>query len=81
MTAALVERVIESPKIEGRKPIMPVLVISDRVPPGGEEKPFIDAHPLVPVFVIGGIALIGALAFVSSIVMWLALRYSGVMAP
>jgi hypothetical protein len=80
MSAALVERVIASPKVESRKPISPVLV-PDRVSPEGEEKPFIDAHPLAPVFVIGGIALISAFAFVGFIVMWLALRYSGVMAP
>lgn len=83
MSAALVERVIESPKttVESQKPVSPVLVVPAPVSPEAAEKPFIDAHPLVPVFVMGGIALIGALAFVGSILMWLALRPSGVMAP
>jgi hypothetical protein len=40
-----------------------------------------DEHPLLPVFVAGFIALIGAVAFVGSIVVWLSIRYSGVLAP
>lgn len=40
-----------------------------------------DPHPVVPVFVAMAIAGVGALAFVGSIVLCLALRHSGVMAP
>jgi len=40
-----------------------------------------DPHPLLPVFVAGVVALIFACAFVGSIVAWLMLRNSGVMAP
>jgi hypothetical protein len=81
MSAALVERVTDSRKIESQQPASPVLVVPARVSPAETEEPFIDAHPLVPVFVIGGIALTAALAFVGSMLLWLALRYSGVMAP
>jgi hypothetical protein len=83
MTAALVEPVVEHPKtaVESRKPVSPLLVVPARALPEGAGKLFIDANPLVPVFVIGGMALIGALAFVGLIVMWLALRHSGVLAP
>ena len=40
-----------------------------------------DPHPLLTVFVAMGIAGLGALAFVGTIVACLALRHSGVMAP
>jgi hypothetical protein len=40
-----------------------------------------DPHPLLPVFVAGAVSLIFACAFVGSIVVWLMLRNSGVMAP
>ena len=49
------------------------------------QKPFenanADPHPLVPVFILGGVAFLGTLAFVGAILMWLTLRNSGVMAP
>jgi hypothetical protein len=40
-----------------------------------------DPHPLVPVFVAGAISLIASVTFIGSILAWLALRHSGVMAP
>ena len=40
-----------------------------------------DPHPLLTLVVAMGIALVGATAFVGSIVLILALRHSGVMAP
>jgi hypothetical protein len=49
--------------------------------PVPEEITFLDDHPLVPVFVIGAISLALAVAAVGSIVFWLAIRYSGVLAP
>ena len=45
-----------------------------------EEKGLADPHPLLPVFVFGVISLMLASAFVGSIVVWLMLRNSGVMA-
>lgn len=46
-----------------------------------EEITFLDDHPLVPVFFIGAIALAFSVVAVGSIVFWLAIRYSGVLAP
>jgi len=46
-----------------------------------EEITFFDDHPLVPVFVIGAISMAMALMAVGSIIFWLAIRYSGVLAP
>jgi hypothetical protein len=40
-----------------------------------------DEHPLLPVFIIGAIALAGAFACIGTIVALLQLRYSGVLAP
>lgn len=40
-----------------------------------------DRHPLVPIFIAGAIALIVATTMIGSILAWLALRHSGVMAP
>jgi len=41
----------------------------------------IDEHPLLPVFVLGFIALVVSCAAIGSILLWLAFRDSGVMAP
>jgi hypothetical protein len=46
-----------------------------------EEITFFDDHPLAPVFVIGAISVAGSLITVGAIVFWLAIRYSGVLAP
>jgi hypothetical protein len=43
--------------------------------------PEFDPHPLLTVGVAMAIAAVGAFAFVGSIVLLLALRHSGVMAP
>ena len=40
-----------------------------------------DPHPLIPVFVAGVVSLILSVTFIGSILAWLALRHSGVMAP
>ena len=63
--------IIKSPKIVGR---------GQTIPPAKETAEKRDPHPLVPVFVIGGIALLCAVAFVGSILVWLMLGHSGVMA-
>ncbi len=77
MSAALVERVAESPKTAVEFPKRVPVATPVPAEPVGRG----DVYPLVPVFLIGGLALIGALAFVGFIVMWLMLRHSGVMAP
>lgn len=51
------------------------------VAPALEEVTFFDDHSLLPVFVIGAISLVLSVATVGSIVFWLAIRYSGVLAP
>ena len=71
MTAALAEPIVQSPT---------TLTL---VPPPIASEPRetrTDRHPLLPVFVAGGIAMTGALVFVGWILMWLALRHSGINA-
>ncbi len=72
MSAALVEPIVESPQTA-------VEVLQTVSKPKSAQ--IRDEHPLAPVFIIGAMALIGALAFVGSIMMWLVLRHTGVMAP
>lgn len=81
MSAALVERVVESPKTAVGKPELVSAAKGTQPKAVAEPIQERDPHPLVPVFIMGGIALISAFAFVGSIVMWLLLRHSGVMAP
>lgn len=73
MSSAVVERVVEQrPKLDLVQP-KPASTVDD--------EPQRDPHPLVPVFVAGAISLILSLTFIGTIVAWLALRHSGVMAP
>jgi hypothetical protein len=46
-----------------------------------EEITLFEDHPMVPVFVIAAISMAMALITVGSIIFWLAIRYSGVLAP
>jgi hypothetical protein len=72
MSTAVVERIAEErPKLD--------LVTSK--PTIYEETEQWDPHPLIPVFVAGAISLILSLTFIGSILAWLALRHSGVIAP
>jgi hypothetical protein len=73
MSAALAEPVVLTSKPAVARP---------ELVPAADVAPSIhtDQHPLLPVFVIGGLALFGALAFVGSILIWLWLHNSGVMA-
>jgi hypothetical protein len=81
MSAALVERVVENPKTAVGKPELVPAVQTTTPKAVAEPVQERDPHPLVPVFIMGGIALISAFAFVGSIIAWLLLRHSGVMAP
>src|SRR5690349_20893892 len=72
MSSAVLERVIT-------KPAAPALVVP-RHSPGDVPKVVADEHPLLPVFVAGAVAFVLATAFVGSIVLWIALRHSGVLA-
>jgi hypothetical protein len=81
MSATLVELVVESPKKAIGRPELVLAVEAASPKVVAEPVREGDPHPLVPVFIMGGIALIGAFAFVGSIVIWLLLRHSGVIAP
>jgi hypothetical protein len=74
MSSVAVERITdERPKLD--------LVPAKPVPQVYEETEQWDPHPLIPVFVAGAVSLILALTFIGSVLAWLALRHSGVMAP
>jgi hypothetical protein len=73
MSTAVVERIAEQPKKAD------LVLVS--AAPSASEKTWEDPHPLLPVFMAGAISLVLAVAFVGSILAWLALRHSGVMAP
>jgi hypothetical protein len=81
-SAALIEPAVENPRTAIVSP-QPALSLTEESPAqvmtGSTAKG--DPHPLVPVFIIGGLAFMGTLAFIGVILMWLALRNSGVMAP
>jgi hypothetical protein len=72
MSAALVERVDEAQK-------GPTLIVTE--PKTATAKTVADPHPLLPVFVLGAIALIGAFALVGTIMALLALRGTGLTSP
>lgn len=73
MGSAVLEKVVERP---GKLDLVPV-----RPAPQVVEREQWDPHPLLPVFVAGAISLVLAAMFVGSILIWLSLRHSGVMAP
>lgn len=72
MSSAVMERAAEPALMQGRNPDHETKV---------EEKKMVDPHPLLPVFIAGAFALTLAITFVGSILTWIALRHSGVMAP
>jgi hypothetical protein len=73
MSTAVMERITEQPK----KAELVMLSAPPRAVPDEEWDP----HPLIPVFVAGAVSLILSLTFIGSVLAWLALRHSGVMAP
>jgi hypothetical protein len=74
MSSAAVQRVVEQPPKLDLVPPKPAQTVS-------EETVQWDPHPLVPVFLAMAISLVLSVTFIGSIVAWLALRHSGVMAP
>jgi hypothetical protein len=73
MSTAVLERIAEQPqKADLALVSAPPKIVAE----GGW-----DPHPLVPVFIAGAISLVLAATFIGSILAWLALRHSGVMAP
>jgi hypothetical protein len=74
MSSVAVRKITEErPKLD--------LVATRPAPTVNEETVQWDPHPLIPVFVAGAVSLVLALTFIGSILAWLALRHSGVMAP
>jgi hypothetical protein len=74
MSTAVLEPVVEQPRqIE--------VMAAPAVQPAKALKPFHDPHPLLPVFIAGAISLLLSGAFIGSILLWLAVRHSGTMAP
>jgi hypothetical protein len=73
MSSAVVEKVFEPrPQLD---------LVAPKPASTVDEEAQWDTHPLVPVFVAGAVALAMALTFIGTILAWLALRHSGVMAP
>lgn len=74
MSTAVVERIAEErPKLN--------LVTAKPAPAVYEKTEQWDPHPLLPIFIAGAVSLLLAVTFIGSILAWLALRHSGVMAP
>jgi hypothetical protein len=74
MSRAVMERIAEErPKLD--------LISAKPAPQVQEGTGQWDPHPLIRVFVAGAVSLILSIAFIGSILVWLALRHSGVMAP
>lgn len=73
MSTAVVERITEQPK----KAELVIVSAPPRVVAAEEWDP----HPLVPVFVAIVVSLAVAVTFIGTVLAWLALRHSGVMAP
>jgi hypothetical protein len=78
MSSAVMERTIEQAEI---REWIAVKTAPDEPKSVETKKELADPHPLVPVFIAGVISLTAALVFVGSILAWIALRHSGVMAP
>jgi hypothetical protein len=72
MSTAVLERIVEQPKK------LELITISPA--PGVPEKEWSDPHPLLPVFIAGAISLMLAGMLVGSILVWLAMHNSGVLA-
>lgn len=80
MSATVLERVLERP---GNLEWIPAGAAPQPVKtPQTVETPqaaFSDPHPLLPVFVAGAVALVLSGGFVGAILIWLAVRHSGIM--
>jgi len=73
MSTAVLERIAEQPQKADLALVTPT--------PQAVTREEWDPHPLVPVFIAGAISLVLAMTFIGSILAWLALRHTGVMAP
>ena len=71
MSSAVLERIVEKPKIRAAFSAASPTIENGPVYP----------HPLVPVFIAGAISLAVSGMFIGGILVLLALQNSGVMAP
>jgi hypothetical protein len=78
MSSAVMERTIEQTEIHGLNAVRSAPAEPESVE---TKKELADLHPLVPVVIAGVLSLTAAVMFVGSILAWIALRHSGVMAP
>lgn len=78
MSTAAVKVAVEQPQVEEPKALS---VVPGPGPVAAVEKAFSDQHPAVVVGTAMAIALIGAVAFVGSILLWLVLRNTGIGSP
>jgi hypothetical protein len=69
---------VQEPQVQEAPPSPQVRLVPQKPQAAAPE---FDPHPLLTVGVAMAIAAVGAFAFVGSIVLLLALRHSGVMAP
>ncbi len=75
MSTAVLERIIEQPVAA-----KPATVIPIPAAPAGEAK-WSDPYPLLPVVIAGAISAVLAGGFIGTVLIWIALRHTGVMAP
>ena len=78
MSTAVLEPIVE--QTTAIEPAELNFVAPTPAPPVAEVK-WADPHPLLPVFIAGAISAVLAGTFIGSILVWLAVRHSGVMAP
>jgi hypothetical protein len=76
MSTAVLEPIVEQPVAAPAK----AAVAAAPAAPAAEEK-WSDPHPLLPVFIAGAIAAVLSGSFIGAILIWLATRNSGIMAP
>lgn len=75
MSTAVLEKVSEPTRLRVVKPE------SSRATVTPATQAFLDIHSLFPVLVAGVVSFTLAALFVGSVLCWIALRYSGIMAP
>ena len=78
MSTAVLEPIVEQPIVP--QPARAEVTIATVNPPATKEK-WPGSHPLLPVFIAGAISLLFSGIFIGSVLIWLALRHSGVMTP
>jgi hypothetical protein len=77
MSTAVLEPIVERSTVA--QPARVEVAVAAPGAPAAEK--WSDPRPLVPVFVAGAISLALSGIFIGSVLIWLALRHSGVMAP